>query len=804
MGEDKALVTNNGEKRDTVFLVGDEHTPQVGMLFNSYEEVVDFYKRYALRVGFGVAVRKSSFTTDGLCRRLVLVCTKGGKGRANECYQSRPTAKTNCQATLIVKLWGDGLLHVVEANLEHNHQVNPSAARFLRCYKKMSSGATKDLVLRGGPESSQFSEKECVDFVEGERLKLGEGDDEAMHNFFGQMQAKQPNFFYLMNMDLEGHLRNVFWADARSREAYRYFNDVVYFDTTYLKKKFDVPLAYFVGVNHHGQLVLLGCGLLSNRSSENFIWLFKAWLTCMLGCPPNAIITDKCRNIQCAVSDVFPEVRHRICLQHVMGSIQEKLRGFAECEAINMEMENVVFNSFKVEEFEDKWAELNNAYDGLEGNDWFDTLYATRQLWAPVFLKDTFWGGLTGSQCNESMDVFFDESLCLNTSLKEFFSKYELTLDNKYEMEAQADFDTIHKSRSSVSKFPMEERLSQLYTLNIFNKFQDELKATMYCHVSLVNVSGPISTFMIKESAFIYKNGNVENRGHEVLYNADEFELQCTCGSFESRGILCKHALSVFKLQQLYEIPSQYIVGRWRKDFKRLHALAHPPNDGLVNNAMERYDYLSFRCLHLAEFGLMSDEKYQLALKLISEVEKSLLDDNIFQDLKRRLSPLETRSNENDENHMASQLGIFGSNKNRSNMPPRRRGRPPKKRKESEIETMLTSNKEKDFVGTPLVACQSDVVHAASAVSHLGAHVRTQGGLDIMEEVSPTELSYGAPFGLNVNHHHHHIGNEPGLQSTSTLQNQFGQQAVGNQSRVQWIYQQMLQENQSHFSRRTR
>ncbi|KAG8098916.1 hypothetical protein GUJ93_ZPchr0013g35066 [Zizania palustris] len=125
---------------------GDDRTPRDGMMFKSYEEVLNFYKRYALRTGFGVCVKKSSFTKAGLCRRLVLVCNKWGNGKEDACYQARPTAKTNCQATLVARLWGDGLLHLTDVNLDHNHSLNPSAARFLRCYKTLPSGMSKDLV----------------------------------------------------------------------------------------------------------------------------------------------------------------------------------------------------------------------------------------------------------------------------------------------------------------------------------------------------------------------------------------------------------------------------------------------------------------------------------------------------------------------------------------------------------------------------------------------------------------------------------------------------------------------------------
>jgi zinc finger SWIM domain-containing protein 3 len=48
-----------------------------------------------------------------------------------------------------------------------------------------------------------------------------------------------------------------FWADARSRAAYEFFNDVITFDTTYLTNRYDMPFASFARVNHHGQSIIL-------------------------------------------------------------------------------------------------------------------------------------------------------------------------------------------------------------------------------------------------------------------------------------------------------------------------------------------------------------------------------------------------------------------------------------------------------------------------------------------------------------------------------------------------------------------
>lgn len=792
---------NAGLDMDDKVVSMDGRAPQVGMVFRSYEEAVSFYKLYALRVGFGVAVKKSSFTPYGLCRRLVLVCTKGGKGRENVCYQSRPTAKTDCLAMIVLKLWGDGLLHLMEAHIEHNHPTSPSAARFLKCYKKMSGRMTKDMVVRaGGHESISLDGKESMSFMDGGRLKLGQGDNEAIHQFFARMQAKNPNFFYLMDLDIEGHLRNVLWADARARAAYQYFGDVISFDTSYLKYKFDIPLVLFVGTNHHGQSILLGCGLVSEQIVENYTWLLKTWLTCMLGSAPIAVITDESKVIKDALSEVFPKARHRICLWKMLKSVKEKLKEYTEYKTIKRALNKVVIDSSQVDEFEENWSKLTKEF-GLEDDDLLSSLYEHRNLWVPAFLKDTFWAGMSIVHYKERVNLFFDGYLYPQTCLKDFLSKYEVALHSKYEIEAQADYESFYKARILVSKYHMEEQLSKLYTLSIFKMFQNELKGVLYCKVLLIKVDASISTFKVKDCPFIDEIEKSQSKDYDVLYNIDGFQVHCSCGFFQFRGILCRHALSVFKLQQVYGIPARYIIDRWRKDYKQLNMLSRKSKDSLNINAMERYDNLSMRCLNLVDIGVMSDEKYQLALKLIREVEKSLLDDNLFRDLQRRFLPFDNRLSESDENHASHDYVIYETNKNSPSLPVKRRGRPPKKVKETSLEALPSSSNRKENVGTLMLDNPNSMFQAASNASQMGALIRMSGGVNLMEEVNPNQLSFGSHYGIHANppdiivHH-------SALQSANALQNQFGQQSIGNQQGVQWFYQQFFQEDQSLFGRR--
>ncbi|CAM0878002.1 unnamed protein product [Alopecurus aequalis] len=759
----------------------DDRTPKDGMVFKSYEEVLNFYKRYALRTGFGVCVKKSSFTKAGLCRRLVLVCNKWGEGKEDACYQARPTAKTNCLATVVGRLWGDGQLHLTDVSLEHNHPLNPSSARFLRCYKTLPSGMSKDLVVRAARgECSTSGDVEAPMFDDWGRLKIREGDVQAINGFFAQMQAKQTNFFYLMDFYVEGHLRSVLWADSRSRETYQYFSDAIWVDTTCLRNKFGVPLVLFLGANHHGQLVLFGCGLLSDESTESFLWLFKSWLTCMKGRLPSAIITDECVAIKAAVREVFPKARHRISDWYIVQTMSEKFD-----DSVKTELESAIYDSLKDDEFEARWKNTIETY-GLQDNEWIIFLYENRHSWVPAFLKDAFWAGLSVTH-RESPAAFFGDSLRQLTTLVTFLNSYMILVQNKYKMEQQDDFESLSSGRVLVSKFPMEEQLSKLYTLNMFVKFQDELKSTMQCQVQL---DGSASSFIVIDLA-AEPGTEMVNKKYEVVHCMETNRMECNCGLFQFCGIVCRHALSVLKWQQVYDIPPCYVLDRWRSDYKQLHALDNPLKDFVSSNHVERYDQVSLQCLRLVEIGMVSDEKYQHALKLINDMTRTLLDDHLCREIEQKLTPSE-RAVVNGDSHAQPGSSEGGPAK-------KRRGRPPKKSKEISMESVSNQFGNKDSFLVSSAVSQKDALHSSSTASNLGTHVRAHGVDDLMEEVDPNEVSFESRF-VAQSSHPNHFGDQ--LHPGHTLQ--FGGPNMPSAEQA-WMYPNppIYQDDQVPYGRRT-
>ncbi|XP_074266822.1 protein FAR-RED IMPAIRED RESPONSE 1-like [Silene latifolia] len=57
----------------------------------------------------------------------------------------------------------------------------------------------------------------------------------------------------------------------------------------------------------------------------------------------------------------------------------------------------------------------------------------------------------------------------------------------------------------------------------------------------------------------------VRNKTYKVGFKKDDVLVVCTCKKFERHGILCRHALCVFKDRGIQKVPSDYLLSRWSK-----------------------------------------------------------------------------------------------------------------------------------------------------------------------------------------------------------------------------------------------
>ncbi|XP_042425819.1 protein FAR1-RELATED SEQUENCE 6-like [Zingiber officinale] len=674
--------------------VNEVKIPEIGMTFSCEEEVRTFYNSYAQNVGFGICKLGGRNGDDGKQKYFSIGCAKnGGKvSQAKNILYPRPSTKTNCKAKINVAIRNDGNFVITSLCLEHNHILSPGKSRHFRCNKVLDSAIKRKLELNdqagitlsksfqsfvveaGGYENLTFDERKCRNYIsEARRLRLGDGDAEALSNYFCRMQSRNSNFFYVLDLDGESRIKNIFWADARCRAAYEYFSDVVTFDTTYLTNSYDMPFAPFVGVNHHGQSILLGCGLLSSEDSATFIWLFKSWLTCMLGHAPKAIITDQCRAMTIAIEEVFPNSHHRLCLWHIMKKIPAKFGGHAQYKMIKKQLKNIVYNSLTIDECDENWLKMIEEFN-LENNDWLKSLHEERHRWIPVYVKDNFWAGMPTSQRSESMNAFFDDYVHSKTSLKQFVEQYDNALKKKIENEKHLDFVSFNSTMPLILGHPIERQFQNAYTNNLFKLFQDEIRGLMFCDASLLKEEGTTLIFEVVET-ILGKNGEpVREVSFRVHYTELDCKLKCMCRLFEFRGILCRHVIKVLIRMKVTEVPMNYIMDRWRKDIKRgYQSISNIYDDFVCDGERHRYNILTPLIQEIQQLGAKNDDNCSMLVEILKDTKEKLIVNGLEHSRVEQLQGVST----SDSKAIHSPLKV------------RSRGRPPTKRKQSKIEQIV-------------------------------------------------------------------------------------------------------------------
>ncbi|CAL1394117.1 unnamed protein product [Linum trigynum] len=230
------------------------------MKFDGDDSAYEFYKAYAHNIGFSVKKRYVKRTRAGHVERRTFCCSKEGK----KGFDKR------------------------RENVAFERPV-----KRIDCLAQMTCQLKKDGLL------------EIVSF-------------EANHN-----HDLAPTPMKHAELDDDDLVLNMFWDDGRSIIDYKYFGDVICFDT-YRTNEYGRPFAPFVGVNHLKQTVISGAALLYDETISSFKWLFEAFLGAMAGKQPKTILTDQSAAMAKAIEEVLAhKVKHRRKFQVNQRSIDD-------------------------------------------------------------------------------------------------------------------------------------------------------------------------------------------------------------------------------------------------------------------------------------------------------------------------------------------------------------------------------------------------------------------------------------------------------------------------------------------------
>ncbi|XP_021985823.1 protein FAR-RED IMPAIRED RESPONSE 1-like [Helianthus annuus] len=159
-------------------------------------------------------------------------------------------------------------------------------------------------------------------------------------------------------------------------------------------KRYSMVFVPFTGIDNHHCNVTFGATLLASETADTYIWLLRVFLKAV-GSQPKVIVTDQDPAMKKAISAVFVDTRHRLCMWHVMHKLSLKV-GVRLCNSTNFKERicGVVWTDILTpEEFESEWKMVIAEFN-LEDNDWLSDILALRESWIPAYYRMEPMSGL--------------------------------------------------------------------------------------------------------------------------------------------------------------------------------------------------------------------------------------------------------------------------------------------------------------------------------------------------------------------------------------------------------------------------
>ncbi|XP_056685173.1 protein FAR1-RELATED SEQUENCE 5-like [Spinacia oleracea] len=616
--------------------------PSVGMCFTTGHEFFEFCQLYAFKEGFEMFIKsnklKKEYKEKGVSKSGVgkyeakphmmelirLKCKKGGvkKGVGSNV--------TGCKMN-IYGVSRDGLFTILTCDLQHNHPLNPDCSRLMVNYRcidgttfkramindmggvSISKNFGTHLIEKGGYENITFNNRDLRNAINVERRssRFSAADAAGLDAYFKAQRDLHPEFYSSIQVDDDGVFTNAFWSDARSRGTCKYFGDVITFDTTFACNRYRIPFAPFIGVNHHGKSIIFAAALISHENTPSFVWVFEEFLKCM-GKAPLGILTDQDKAICRAIELVFPGVRHRLCLWHMLQNASKNLGSLSDWKKIDTLIRTAIHDLIDPDEFDEAWCHVMDEY-GLRGPGWMKDAYDNRRQWAPAYNRGKFWAGMSSTQRSEGMNRFFKTHVNLDCGLVLFIHNYEYCMRIKAEEEKQDNFDNIDKpAKIDVDKSVLVEYvLVKTYTSEKFAEVVKERRGLTHTNVTKTSCHGSVVLYRADEkltSPFWRKRF----KSYDVRVDKENGDLHCSCNLFEFTGILCRHIMRAMDVEDFQFVPEKYILQRWMKCVRSYESIRVSYFDPLESIRLGKAKELSQRHNYLSELAMRNDDALRL------------------------------------------------------------------------------------------------------------------------------------------------------------------------------------------------
>ncbi|KAM0026515.1 putative transcription factor FAR family [Helianthus debilis subsp. tardiflorus] len=613
--------------------VSESLKPRVGMVFDSIDQAYGFYVKYAHASGFSVRKNTSYNNSKGVLKLKYFTCSKEGfkipnKGKGK---RRKPSKRVGCEAHIKLQLTNDGKFEVYIFQEEYNHSfVHEKDLQFLTSVRRVDhvkENAIQALStinlgpvrafnvlksLYGSYEEVGATRTDFKNYKRDLNQYIGENDADMVIKRLAKKKEYCPNFSFEYEVNQDGTLGGVFWADEISKITYMVFGDVVGFDATYMSNKYDMVFVPFTGIDNHNRNVTLGAALLGSETADSYRWLLRMYVKAF-GVAPKVVVTDQDPTMKRAILDVLPDSRHRLCMWHIWEKLTPKL-GPVLCNPTDFKktLAKIVWSdSISRNEFEEKWHAILSEY-GLSNHEWLGSLYNIRHDWIPAYyLEENLSGLMRTTSRSESENHFFNQFCNPQSTLVEFFSHFETAMEAQMYEHRKNDHETrYNEDELWFPYFVLEEQALKLFTRTIFLDQQLEI-------YDAINKCASISRQQVDGCMKFEIEDLLQPRTSyfEVMFRNEDQTISCSCRRFEQWGLLCRHIFYVLRLCYVTEFPKKYVAKRWRREAVPNSSLRPIRYDDIENNGDDIQEILrEIRFANEYAINRLIQDKEQLCL----------------------------------------------------------------------------------------------------------------------------------------------------------------------------------------------
>ncbi|XP_057430837.1 protein FAR1-RELATED SEQUENCE 5-like [Lotus japonicus] len=599
--------------------------------FCTRDVAFEFYNLYALVKGFAARKNKILRNKKGEVVQQSFVCFRQGfrKVVAQDSRKRKKQAERRCGCHANFRVHIDiatSRWYVTKFEDEHNHDLlNERHVGRLALHRRLSEGDVMQLngmrnagigvtgvynliaSQSGGFDRVPFTKMNLHNQIGKQRRKL-KCDVQTAIEYLKEKRKLDPQMFWRHHANEDGKLQLLFWSDGISQKNYEVFGDVVAFDATYRKNKYQYPFVMFSGVNNHNQTTVFASAIIANETEETYIWLLERLVEAMKGKCPTSVITDGHLSMKNAITTVFPSAHHRLCAWHLLQNATRNIK----VPGFTAEFQKCMLVEYEVGEFKQKWDGLVTKF-GVEDKEWVTHMYENRKMWAVAHIRGCFFAGFrTTSRC-ESLHSEIKKFIHSRYNLTEFLKHFERCLNFMRFREVEADLASVVGKPPLETPFKqLEKSAASLYTPAIFEKFRGVILKAFLVYVSGRKMTACFQIFTVSKF-------RTPSKEWHVSFYPPTPVLKCSCQRMESIGLPCEHIVAVMVILGMREIPTSLVLHRWTKrarDSIECYAADVSANWGPVN--MARHAVLLNGCREMCKLAGDSLEDFTTTRELVT------------------------------------------------------------------------------------------------------------------------------------------------------------------------------------------